>query len=233
MPSPRDARPPARRCRCWCCTTSACPAASAGRVASLFLNRLDYGSHPWLARLRGLRVSAHFFIRRDGAVIQFVSTEDRAGTPACRATRAGNAATTFPSASSWRAPTPCPTPTPSTRPCASWRPLRARYPLAAAWGHEHIAPGRKTDPASFQLDALRARKRLRAAATAARLMRRLITQGTDMLKIWGRLTSVNVQKVMLAVRELALPHEFIRPAASMAWSTRLTTPSAIPTARCR
>ncbi|AUT44726.1 glutathione S-transferase family protein [Achromobacter sp. AONIH1] len=30
-----------------------------------------------------------------------------------------------------------------------------------------------------------------------------------MLKIWGRLTSVNVQKVMLAVRELALPHEFI------------------------
>ena len=24
--------------------------------------------------------------------------------------------------------------------------LRARYPLAAAWGHEHIAPGRKTDP---------------------------------------------------------------------------------------
>lgn len=30
-----------------------------------------------------------------------------------------------------------------------------------------------------------------------------------MLKIWGRLTSVNVQKVMLAVRELALPHTFI------------------------
>ena len=31
-----------------------------------------------------------------------------------------------------------------------------------------------------------------------------------MLKIWGRLTSVNVQKVMLAVRELALPHTFIQ-----------------------
>ncbi len=30
-----------------------------------------------------------------------------------------------------------------------------------------------------------------------------------MLKIWGRLTSVNVQKVMWTVRELALPHEFI------------------------
>ncbi|WP_251865490.1 glutathione S-transferase [Achromobacter sp. Marseille-Q4962] len=30
-----------------------------------------------------------------------------------------------------------------------------------------------------------------------------------MLKIWGRLSSVNVQKVMLAVRELALPHTLI------------------------
>ena len=30
-----------------------------------------------------------------------------------------------------------------------------------------------------------------------------------MLKIWGRLSSVNVQKVMWAVRELALPHERI------------------------
>ena len=39
-------------------------AASAGRKCGLFLNRLDYGSHPWLERLRGLRVSAHF-IRRD------------------------------------------------------------------------------------------------------------------------------------------------------------------------
>ncbi|OZI28891.1 glutathione S-transferase [Bordetella genomosp. 1] len=30
-----------------------------------------------------------------------------------------------------------------------------------------------------------------------------------MLKIWGRLSSLNVQKVMLAVRELALPHTFV------------------------
>ncbi|MFJ1301674.1 glutathione S-transferase family protein [Pseudomonadota bacterium AL_CKDN230030165-1A_HGKHYDSX7] len=30
-----------------------------------------------------------------------------------------------------------------------------------------------------------------------------------MLKIWGRLSSLNVQKVMLAVRELALPHELV------------------------
>src|SRR3546814_5278893 len=39
---------------------------------------LDYDSHPWLDRLRGLCVSAHFFIRRDGRIVQFVSTHKRA-----------------------------------------------------------------------------------------------------------------------------------------------------------
>src|ERR1700754_1439119 len=47
-------------------------------VHGLFLNQLDYEAHPWLERLRGLRVSAHFFVRRDGAIVQFVSTEGRA-----------------------------------------------------------------------------------------------------------------------------------------------------------
>src|SRR5690606_21156438 len=37
-------------------------------ITDLFLNRLDYSSHPWLERLRGLRVSAHFLIRRDGTI---------------------------------------------------------------------------------------------------------------------------------------------------------------------
>ncbi len=47
-------------------------------VHGLFLNTLDHGAHPWLERLRGLRVSTHFFVRRDGAIVQFVSTERRA-----------------------------------------------------------------------------------------------------------------------------------------------------------
>src|SRR3546814_17469223 len=47
-------------------------------VAGLFTNTLDYDSHPWLDRLRGLCVSAHFFIRRDGRIVQFVSTHKRA-----------------------------------------------------------------------------------------------------------------------------------------------------------
>src|SRR5690606_2117008 len=47
-------------------------------ITDLFLNRLDYSSHPWLERLRGLRVSAHFLIRRDGTIVQYVSAEQRA-----------------------------------------------------------------------------------------------------------------------------------------------------------
>src|SRR5690606_8605685 len=44
-------------------------------VEALFTNTLDCAADPWFARLRGLRVSAHFFIRRDGEIVQFVSTE--------------------------------------------------------------------------------------------------------------------------------------------------------------
>ena len=178
-------------------------------MASLFLNRLDYGSHPWLARLRGLRVSAHFFIRRDGAVIQFVSTEDRAWHAGVSRYAGRERCNDFSIGIELEGTDTLPYADAQYQALRQLAPARARYPLAAAWGHEHIARAARPTRASFQLDALRARKRLRAAATAARLMRRLITQGTDMLKIWGRLTSVNVQKVMLAVRELALPHEFI------------------------
>lgn len=47
-------------------------------IADLFLNRLDLAADPYFAGLAGLRVSAHFLIRRDGATLQFVSIRDRA-----------------------------------------------------------------------------------------------------------------------------------------------------------
>src|SRR5690606_15208497 len=47
-------------------------------VEQLFTNRLDPAEHSYYAAIAGLRVSAHFFIRRDGELIQFVSTEARA-----------------------------------------------------------------------------------------------------------------------------------------------------------
>ena len=50
----------------------------SGYVEQLFCNTLDCSAHPDFDDLRGVEVSAHFFVARDGAVTQFVSTEARA-----------------------------------------------------------------------------------------------------------------------------------------------------------
>lgn len=118
-------------------------------VARLFTNRLDTSAHPSYAQLEGLRVSAHFFVRRDGELIQFVSCDERAW-------HAG--------ASCWRGREGCNDwsvgiemeglegrPFERAQYRALGRLLRAlarRYPIAEVVGHEHVAPGRKADPGS-------------------------------------------------------------------------------------
>ena len=47
-------------------------------VEALFLNKLDWNAHPYFAEIRGMRVSAHLLIRRDGEFLQFVPFNDRA-----------------------------------------------------------------------------------------------------------------------------------------------------------
>ncbi len=47
-------------------------------VEQFFLGKLDADIHPYFKTISALKVSAHFFIRRSGNVIQFVSTVDRA-----------------------------------------------------------------------------------------------------------------------------------------------------------
>jgi AmpD protein len=116
-------------------------------VERLFTNTLDHAEHPDFDGLRGLRVSAHFFIRRDGRVWQFVSCD-------ARAWHAG--------ASHWGGRDDCNDfslgieleglegePFERAQYVALVRLLRAmakRYPIDAVVGHEHIAPGRKHDP---------------------------------------------------------------------------------------
>lgn len=150
LPSPNsDARPADAQVSLLVLHNISLPPGKFGgpEVAGLFLNTLDYRSHPWLERLRGLRVSAHFFIRRNGRIIQFVSTDRRAwhagvsrfaGRERCNDFSIGielegtdTLAYTDDQYAALRRLT---------------RTLRARYPLAAVRGHEHIAPGRKTDP---------------------------------------------------------------------------------------
>jgi AmpD protein len=47
-------------------------------IERLFTNRLDPAAHASFAELAGMRVSAHFLVRRDGALIQFVPLARRA-----------------------------------------------------------------------------------------------------------------------------------------------------------
>ncbi len=47
-------------------------------IEALFTNRLDWDAHPYFGEIRGLEVSAHVLIRRDGSVIQFVPFSQRA-----------------------------------------------------------------------------------------------------------------------------------------------------------
>jgi AmpD protein len=47
-------------------------------IEALFTNCLDWDSHPFFDEIRGLEVSAHLLIRRDGELIQFVPFQQRA-----------------------------------------------------------------------------------------------------------------------------------------------------------
>lgn len=47
-------------------------------VVDLFTNRLDPNAHPYYRQIADAKVSSHFFIRRDGALIQFVPCGRRA-----------------------------------------------------------------------------------------------------------------------------------------------------------
>jgi AmpD protein len=47
-------------------------------IESLFTNSLDWDAHPYFDAIRGLRVSAHLLIRRDGEIVQFVPLSKRA-----------------------------------------------------------------------------------------------------------------------------------------------------------
>lgn len=150
MPSPHhDARPDGATIDLLVIHNISLPPGEFGGpgIADLFLGRLDCDAHPYYERLRGLRVSAHFLIRRDGAVLQFVSCLDRAW-------HAGQ--------SEWRGRTCCndfslgielegtdDTPFEDrqyARLARLARSLFARYPIVDVTGHSDIAPGRKTDP---------------------------------------------------------------------------------------
>ncbi len=118
-----------------------------GYIEALFANTLDCDAHPYFDQLRGLRVSSHFLIRRDGSVRQFVSTLARAwhagvsefqGRQRCNdfsigIELEGSDTEVFCDAQYLTL-------------AVLTRKLMLRHPLTDVVGHQHIAPGRKTDP---------------------------------------------------------------------------------------
>lgn len=47
-------------------------------IDQFFQNRLPVAAHPYFAEIRGLEVSAHLLVRRDGEVVQYVPFDRRA-----------------------------------------------------------------------------------------------------------------------------------------------------------
>lgn len=118
-------------------------------VRQLFTNTLDWNAHPYFKRLEGMAVSAHFYIRRNGELWQFVSCDQRAwhagishyrGRSNCNDDSIGIELEGIEGglfeAAQYETLTGL---------CAA---LGQHYPVHHIAGHEHIAAGRKTDPGS-------------------------------------------------------------------------------------
>ena len=116
-------------------------------VQQLFTNTLDWDAHPYFEKIRNTQVSAHFYIRRNGELWQFVSCDDRAwhagkssylGKDNCNDYSVGIELEGLEGDSFEAAQYES-----LTSVCAA---LKQHYPIAHLTGHEHVAPGRKADP---------------------------------------------------------------------------------------
>ena len=116
-------------------------------VEQLFTNRLDPKANASYADLRGLRVSAHFFVRRDGRLVQFVSCAMRAWHAGVSRWRGRERCNDFSIGIELEGTDDLPYAAAQYAMLARLvKALRRRYPIADVVGHSDVAPGRKTDP---------------------------------------------------------------------------------------
>jgi AmpD protein len=135
--------------------TASLPAAEfgTGYVVDLFLNRLDLTLHPSFKELEGLRVSAHYFIDREGKVVELVDPDQMAWHAGVSSFEGREGCNPFSIGIELEG-------TPKHRITdEQYRSLQElcvllmkRYPLITPErivGHSDIAPGRKEDPGPF------------------------------------------------------------------------------------
>ena len=126
-------------------------------VQRLFTNTLDGAAHPFYATIAGLRVSSHFFVRRGGDLVQFVSCNDRAWHAGKSSWRGRERCNDFSIGIELEGTDDVPyAPLQYERLASLLVALKRRYPsIAATVGHSDVAPGRKTDPGpAFDWDRL-------------------------------------------------------------------------------
>lgn len=116
-------------------------------IERLFTNRLDPAAHPYFREVHALRVSAHFLIRRDGGIVQFVPCRLRAWHAGASCWRGLERCNDFSLGIELEGSDDKPFDAPQYEALAGLiRTLRERYPIEEVVGHADVAPGRKTDP---------------------------------------------------------------------------------------
>ena len=116
-------------------------------VEQLFTNCLDWDAHPYYQGIRGLEVSAHFLIRRNGEVVQFVPCTMRAWHAGASAWEGRERCNDFSIGIELEGTDDQPFDDRQyTALSELTRALKDTYPITGIAGHADIAPGRKTDP---------------------------------------------------------------------------------------
>jgi AmpD protein len=116
-------------------------------VVELFTNRLDPEEHPYYREIYQRRVSSHFYIRRNGELIQFVPCTQRAWHAGVSQWQGRERCNDFSIGIELEG---CDSQPFEEAQYATLNELiaalRAAYPIRGLTGHSDIAPGRKTDP---------------------------------------------------------------------------------------
>lgn len=116
-------------------------------IERFFTNRLDLQAHPYFQEIAGMRVSAHFLVRRDGELVQFVPVLKRAWHAGVSSWRGRTACNDFSVGVELEGTDDGPFEEAQYQALdALVRRLRESLPLRDIAAHSDVAPERKTDP---------------------------------------------------------------------------------------